>query len=66
MAPAELLEAIETICLSERRLGELTHYSPGAVRNWVLGKARVPPDVAAWLRRRFRDWNNDPPPPRYV
>lgn len=64
MTPDRLSEILALFQLTERGLARVMGYSPGAVRNWVTGKARVPEDVAAWLERRAAQWLADPPPQR--
>lgn len=59
MTPARLRELLPPLGLTERGLARLTGYSHGAVKNWLTGRARVPPEIAAWLERRAAD-----PPPR--
>ena len=64
MTPARLAAILALLGMTERGLARHTGYSPGAVRNWTLGKAATPAPVAAWLERREADWLRDPPPQR--
>lgn len=64
MTPAHLRSILALLGMTERGLARHTGWSPGAVRNWVQGKAAVPDPVAAWLERREREWLRDPPPRR--
>ncbi len=64
MSPPRFLEVLALLGMTERGLARHVGWSPGAVRNWVLGKAAVPQPVAAWLERRAADWAQDPPPKR--
>jgi hypothetical protein len=50
--------------MTERGLARHTGYSPGAVRNWVQGKAATPLLVQAWLEGLAAWWKRHPPPRR--
>jgi transcriptional regulator with XRE-family HTH domain len=52
MTPADFRAVREAAEITERGIARATGWSPGAVRNWTLGKAAVPAEVAAWLQAR--------------
>jgi hypothetical protein len=64
MTPARLASILALLGMTERGLARHVGWSPGAVRNWTLGKAAVPASVAAWLERHEGYWLRDPPPRR--
>ena len=47
---------------SQRRLADLFGYaSENNVRQWLSGRAQVPPHVAAWLEKLHRWWGANRP-----
>jgi hypothetical protein len=51
--------------LSQRGLAPILGCSDRLTRDWAMGYAAIPPQVAAWLEQcvAIRQANPDPPPP---
>lgn len=62
MPPAELAAALDALGWSARYLAGLLGCTRVLVGQWLSGRTAVPPAVAAWVRRRVRDMQADPPP----
>jgi transcriptional regulator with XRE-family HTH domain len=64
MTPVRLTECLTILNWSALRLAKITGWSEGAVRQWELGKVRIPQDVGAWLEKIARFHERNPPPAR--
>lgn len=62
MTPADLRAAMSALRWSIARLAEALGCTETTIRRWLAGDATVPPEVAAWLRRRLSAERSDPPP----
>ena len=65
MTGSDFLAARERLGWNRRWLArELGYASERSLRQMEAGAQRVPEKIAAWIGRRIRDWNRDPPPKR--
>jgi len=63
MTPDDLRATLDRLGMSMAGLAALTDRQPQTVRQWSIGRASVPAEVAAWLEM-LEHWVRDNPPPR--
>lgn len=62
MAGDEFDAAVKTLHWSDRELAAMLGCSRALPSQWRTKRRPIPPEVAAWLRRRVADAQADPPP----
>jgi plasmid maintenance system antidote protein VapI len=62
MTPDRLRECLALLQWSQRGLAGALGRDERQVRRWATGRYEVPPETAAWLERRARAMQTDPPP----
>lgn len=64
MTPQEFTAALDRLGISATRYAIMTGRPPSTVSNWTRRDTvkAIPPDDAAWIKRRLRDLERDPPP----
>lgn len=64
MTPAEFAAALDRLGMSARGYATMTGRPPSTVANWTRRDTvkAIPAADAAWIKRRLRDIDRDPPP----
>ena len=66
MTATELATTLEAIGWGATALAARTGYSRQGVQQWLIGRVRVPDEVAAWLRALAALYSDLPAPQRSV
>ena len=64
MSPWRFRECVAALRISQRGLAALLGRDERQIRRWANGEGPIPLETAAWLERRARAMESDPPPRR--
>ena len=65
MSPTRYRKCLAVLRLSQRGLAPILNCSDRLTRDWAMGYADIPSQIAGWLEQcvAIRQANPDPPPP---
>lgn len=64
MTPNRLAECIATLGWTQRETGRQLSRQEAAIRQYLLGKTKIPDADAAWIEKLARFRERNPPPQR--
>ncbi len=66
MTPARLSECIAILGWTQRETGRQLSRQEAAIRQYLMGKIKIPDSDAAWIEKLARFRERNPPPQRSV